>query len=212
MGSPKPLPSTKQRVASRMRSAMRLQGSRMLCSVMPMLVGSRCSASTSSDLRCLRSLLRWWENQSAMRESTVAWQVNAFVDATAFSLPAFRYTPHAVVLATSERTTFTTENVGTPRSSASINAEYTSAVSPLWEMTSRPAPSFGNMSRVSSEASTTVMLLKHCRAYIIFAPNLPAKRLVPHAAITRFVMPSIRSFLPSSPPSLAPSSPRIRPP
>ena len=44
-----------------------------------------------------RSLL-YYLNHSAMRVITVTWVVKAFVDATACSLPAFRYTPVCICM------------------------------------------------------------------------------------------------------------------
>ena len=65
-----------------------------------------------------------------MRASTVTCEVNALVEATAFSRPAFRYTPRPVVRAMSDPTVFTTDMTGTPSSEAMCTACMTSFVSP----------------------------------------------------------------------------------
>lgn len=108
------------------------------------------------------------------------------VEATAFSRPAFRYTPRRVVRAMSDPTELTTDMHVMPERSASMRALWTSLVSPLCE-TARNAPEAASgMSRGPiSAASTERTDLNDCSSRMSLAPYWAACREVPHALRAR---------------------------
>ena len=79
----------------------------------------------------VRPLLR----ASASMNSTITWAVNALVDATPTSGPAWVYMPQSVSRAIVEPTTLQMPITIAPFSLASLSAASVSAVSPDWEIT-----------------------------------------------------------------------------
>ena len=71
----------------------------------------------------------------------MTWLVNAFVEATPISGPAWMYTPPSDSRAIVEPTTFTTPSARAPRRRASRIAASVSSVSPDCEITSTIVPS-----------------------------------------------------------------------
>ena len=94
----------------------------------------RTSASESTP----RSLPR----RSAICASTTTCAVNAFVDATPISGPAWRYTPASVSRAIVDPTALTSPTARHPAPCAWRTAASVSAVSPDCEMTTTTSPSF----------------------------------------------------------------------
>mmetsp|Transcript_24988 Transcript_24988/g.55441 ORF Transcript_24988/g.55441 Transcript_24988/m.55441 type:complete len:217 (+) Transcript_24988:481-1131(+) len=204
MGSAYPLPSTKRLFFFSKARATRLHLS-LVRRAMPKEMGRRCRESSSSlfSAGSLSPSLSSFScrNQSASRDSTVTCVEKALVEATAFSRPAFRYTPRPVVREMSEPTTFTTEMQGTPTSSPIFTARCTSLVSPDCD-TASSAPAFFGMSlRRISAASSTDTVSKQSRSRMILAPSSAACREVPQPVSSRLLILAICSAFLSIPPS-----------
>ena len=109
--------------------------------------------------------------------------VNAFVDATPISGPAWVYVPPEVVLVIEDPTTLQIPKVRAPFSFANSKAAKVSAVSPDWDIaiTMSFFVKIGFLYLNSEAYSTSTFILE--RSSIRYSPIKPECHEVPHAII-----------------------------